>query len=71
MAMANPLHCQRENPTIRMTNSSHPQTDIKGKGNPYLSLVCLNYWLPIVALSLCFNHLVLSAIQVRYPQEIC
>ena len=43
-----------------MTNSSRPPTDLKGKGNPDLPSVCSNYWPPIMALSLCFNHLVLS-----------
>ena len=32
----------------------------QGKENPDLPLVYSNYWLLIMALSLCFNHLVLS-----------
>ena len=43
-----------------MTNSSHPPVNLKEKENPDLPLVCSNYWPPNVALSLCFNHLVLS-----------
>ena len=34
--------------------------DLKEKGDPDLPSVCSNYWPPIAALSLCFNHLVLS-----------
>ena len=47
-------------PRICATNSSPPPTDLKAKGSPDLPSVCSNYWPPIVALSLCFNHLVLS-----------
>ena len=55
METANPmLGSLGEPPKIRVTNSS--QTDLKGKGNPNLPLVCSNYLPPIVALSLCFNH---------------
>jgi hypothetical protein len=43
-----------------VTNSSRPLANLKGKENLDLSSVCSNYWPPIVALSLCFNHLVLS-----------
>ena len=43
-----------------VTNSSRPPQNFKGKGNPDLPLVCSNYWPPIAALSLCFNHLVFS-----------
>ena len=45
--------------------------NLKGKENPDLPSVCSNYWPPNVALSLYFNHLVLSAMQVCIPQEIC
>ena len=59
MEMANPLlESFGETPKICATNSSRPQTDLKG--NPDLPSVCSNYWPPNVALSLCFNHLVLS-----------
>ena len=59
--MANPLlDSFGKSPKACVTNSSHPPANLKGKENPDLPLVCLNYWPPIVALSLCFNHLVLS-----------
>ena len=61
MEMANPLlESFGESPRIWVINSSRPPTDLKGKGNPNLPSVCSNYWPPIVALSVCFNHLVLS-----------
>ena len=61
MEMANPLLESFGEPTrICVINSSRPPTDLKGKGNPDLPSVCSNYWPPIVALSLCFNPLVLS-----------
>jgi hypothetical protein len=60
MEMANPLlESFGEPPRIRVTNSSCPPTDLKGKETPDLPLVCSNYWPPIMALSLCFNHLVI------------
>ena len=59
--MANPvLESFGESPKACVTNSSRPPANLKGKGNPYLPLVFSNYWPPIVDLSLCFNHLVLS-----------
>ena len=58
---ANPLlESFGETPRICVTDSSRPLTDLKGKENPDLPSVCSNYWPPIVALSLYFNHLVLS-----------
>ena len=46
MKMANPLlESFGESP-----NSSRPPTDLKGKGNLDLPLVCSNYWPPNVAL---------------------
>ena len=57
-----------------MKNSSCPPVNLKGKGNPDLPSVCSNYWPPIIALSLCFNHLVLLTFwqfQVCNPTEIC
>ena len=66
MEMANPLLESFKEPSkILTTNSSRPLTS-KGK-EPDLPLVCSNYWPPIVALSLCFNHL---AMQVCNPQEM-
>ncbi len=60
MKKANPLsESFGEPPRTRMTNSSRPLTELKEKGNPDLPSVCSNYWPPIEALSLCFNHLVL------------
>ena len=60
--MANPvLESFGESPKACVTNSSHPPEKLKSKENPDLQSVCLNYWPPIVALSLCFNHLVLSS----------
>ena len=59
--MANPvLESFRESPKACVTNSSRPLEKLKGKENPDLPTVCSNYWPPIVALSLCFNNLVLS-----------
>ena len=49
-----------ESPKACVTNSSRPSEKLKGKENPDLPSVCSNYWPPTVALSLCFNHLVLS-----------
>ena len=46
--------------------------NLKGKENPDLPLVCSNYWPPSLALSLCFNPLVLSTFRhCRYaiPQR--
>jgi hypothetical protein len=43
-----------------VTNFSHPPEKLKGKENPDLPSVCSNYWPPNMALSLYFNHLVLS-----------
>ena len=64
METANPLlQSFGESPKASVTNSSRPLTDLKGKGNPDLPSVCSNYWPPIVALSLYFNHLVLSTFQ--------
>ena len=61
MEMAIPLlESFRNTPRIRATNSGRPLEDIKGKGNPVLLLVGSNYWPSILALSLCFNHLVRS-----------
>ena len=61
MKKANPLsESFGEPPRTCMTNSSRPLTELKEKGNPDLPSVCSNYWPPIGALSLCFNHLVLS-----------
>ena len=57
--MANPL---LESPKACVINFSCPLANLKEKENPDLPLVCSNYWLPNVALSLCFNHLVLSTI---------
>ena len=66
MEKANPLlESFGEPPRTRMTNSSRSPTDLKEKGNPDLLSVCSNYWPPIVALSLCFNHLVLSTFRQR------
>ena len=78
MEKANPLlESFGEPPRTRMTNSSCPPTDLKEKGNPDMPSVCSNYWPPIVALSLCFNHLVLwtfrqcrSAIPKRSAKSI-
>ena len=59
MEMANPpLESLGELPEACVTNSSphHTPVNLKGKGNSDLLSV---YWPPIVALSLCFNHLVL------------
>ena len=50
----------RESQKACVTNSSRPPANLKGKENPDLPSVCSNYWPPNVALSLCFNHLVLS-----------
>ena len=47
-------------PKICVTNPSCPPANLKGKGNTDLPSVCSNYWSPIIALSLCLNHLVLS-----------
>ena len=59
--MANPLlESFGESPKAWVTNSSRPPANLKGKENPDLPSVCSNYWPPNVALSLCFNHLVLS-----------
>ena len=52
-----------EPPKACVTNSSRPLANLKGKGNPDLQSVWSNYWPPIVALSLSFNHLVLSTFQ--------
>ena len=52
--------CFGESPKACVTNYSRPPEKLKGKENPDLPSVCLNYWPPILALSLCFNHLVLS-----------
>ena len=61
MEKANPLlESFGETLRICVTDSSRPLTDLKGKENPDLPSVCSNYWPPNVALSLCFNHLVLS-----------
>ena len=49
-----------ETPRICVTDSSRPLTDLKGKETPDLPSVFSNYWPLIVALSLYFNHLVLS-----------
>ena len=62
--MANPvLEIFRESPKACVTNSGRPPEKLKGKENPDLPLVCSNYWPPNVALSLYFNHLVLSTFQ--------
>ena len=62
--MANPvLESFRESPKACATNSSHPPEKLKGKENPDLPSVCSNYWPPNVALSLCFNRLVLLTFQ--------
>ena len=67
--MANPvLESFGESPKACVTNSSRPSAKLKGKENPDLPLVCLNYWPPNVALSLCFNHLVLLTFR---PIEYC
>ena len=59
--MANPLlESFGESSKACVINSSHPPANLKGKENPDLPSVCSNYWPPNVALSLCFNHLVLS-----------
>ena len=59
--MANPLlESFREPPRNYVTNFSCSLEDLKGKGNPDLPSVCSNYCPPIMALSLCFNPLVLS-----------
>ena len=59
--MANPvLESFGESQKACVTNSSRPPEKLKGKENPDLPSVCSNYWPPNVALSLCFNHLVLS-----------
>ena len=49
-----------QTPLVSLTNSSRPLEKFKGKENPDLPSVCTNYWPPNVALSLCFDHLVLS-----------
>jgi hypothetical protein len=71
--MANPLlESFGEPQKACVTNSSHPLANLKGKENLDLSSVCSNYWPPNVALSLCFNHLVLSTFrQCRFaiPQR--
>ena len=70
--MANPLlESFGEPPWIRMTNSSRPLTDLKGKGNPDLPSVCSNYWPSILALSLCVMKIspVPSAALVSAPTE--
>ena len=46
-----------------LLDSSHPLANLIGKGNPDLPSVWSNHWPKIVALSLCFNHLVLLTIQ--------
>ena len=76
--MANPLlESFREAPKAWVMNSSYPPANLKGKETPDLPSVCLNYWPPNVALSLCFIHLVLltsrqcrSAIPQRYAKPI-
>ena len=61
MEVANSLlESFREPPKAFMTNSSRTPTDLKGKENPDLPLVCSNYWPPIMAFCLCFNYLILS-----------
>ena len=56
MEMANPLlESFGEPPRICVINSSRPLTDLKGKGNPDLPLVCSSYWPPI-AHSQCPPH---------------
>ena len=55
-----------------MANSSRLLVNLKGKGNPDLPLVCSNYRPPTVALSLCFNHLLLSTFRqysLQTPQR--
>ena len=51
-------HCQRAS-----GSPQSPPANLKGKGNPDLPWVCSNYWPPIVALSLCYNH-------KHYPPKI-
>ena len=64
MVKANPLlESFGESPKTCVTNSSRPSAKLRGKGNPHLPSFCSNYWPPIVALSLCLNHLVLSTFQ--------
>ena len=66
--MANPLlEGFGRSPKACVTNSSCPLANLKGKGNPDLPSVWSNYWPPIVAPSLCFNHLVLSTFQQCRP----
>ena len=61
MVLANTLQeSLGESPKTWLTNSSRPPANLKGKENPDLPSVCSNYWPPILALSLCYNHLVLS-----------
>ena len=68
MEVANPLlESFGEPPKYCVTNSSHPLVNLKEKGYPDLQSVCSNYWPSNVALSLCFNHLVLLTFwQCRY-----
>ena len=49
-------------PKARVTNSSCPPVNLKGKENPDWPLVCPNYCL-LSWLILCFNHLVLLTFQ--------
>ena len=61
MEMADPLlESFGEHPNALVTNFSHLLANLNGKGDPDLPSVCSSYWPPIVALSLCFNPLVLS-----------
>ena len=62
--MANPLlESFRESPKACVTNSHLPLANFEGKENPDLPLVCSNYQPPNMALSMCFNHLVLLTFQ--------
>ena len=72
--MVNPLlESLGEPPTACVTNFSRPLANLKGKGNPDLPSVCLNYWPPNVAQFVFlkpFGTFDLSAMQVCNPPEI-
>ena len=61
MEVTNPLlESFGEPPKACVTKFCCPPAKLNGKGNTDLPSVCSNYWPPIVAPSLCFNHLILS-----------
>ena len=70
-------HSQKRIPKGLHDKFQPSPVNLKEKETPDLPSVCLNYWPPNVALSLCFNHLVLltfwqcrSAIPKRYAKPI-